>query len=196
MYCKERVEFDSKSWRRLWTDLKKDSCVVGFGTGGSVDDACILAVLVEVLFESLAGSEMACNGLLLDSAEDRAAEGSETCIEIELVGTALSIKDVCVEIGATAVSIAPTVVAEWCSWDSTDGISLMFTSSASGLETLSSRLDVSNSFSILLEIEKLYGVKPPGIASRSEPDCTEAFEPSATTFVETLFEAPAVAFDD
>ena len=34
IYCSESVEFASKSCSRLCTDLKKDSCVVGFDAGG------------------------------------------------------------------------------------------------------------------------------------------------------------------
>jgi hypothetical protein len=36
MYRRERVEFDSSICSRLWTDLKKDSWVVGFAEGGCV----------------------------------------------------------------------------------------------------------------------------------------------------------------
>lgn len=48
MYWRERVEFDSRSWRRLWTDLKKDSWVVGLEAGGCVEDDCDLDVLAEL----------------------------------------------------------------------------------------------------------------------------------------------------
>lgn len=120
-----------------------------------MDDACILAVLVDVLFESLAGSEPVCNEVLLDSDEDTAAEVSGRCVELGLVGTAVSIEDVWVEMGVTDVSIAPTVVDDWCSWNGTDGTSSMCTSSVSGSQTLSGPSAPSDNFSKLLEIEKL-----------------------------------------
>lgn len=33
MYCRLRVLLASRFWRRLWMDLKKDSCVEGWGCG-------------------------------------------------------------------------------------------------------------------------------------------------------------------
>ena len=38
MYCSESVLLASRYWRRLWIDLKNDSCVEGAGAFGCVDD--------------------------------------------------------------------------------------------------------------------------------------------------------------
>ena len=56
MYCKERVLLASRYRRRLWIDLKKDSCVEGVGAFGCVDEPrpCDCGLATVLLLDTLA----------------------------------------------------------------------------------------------------------------------------------------------
>ena len=84
MYSRERVEFDSRLCSRLLTDLKKDSCVVGFGAVGLVNDDDDVVVVVEVVDDVLVAVVVA-----LDSRVDVCSSFAVAVAVVVVVATLL-----------------------------------------------------------------------------------------------------------
>ncbi len=56
IYCKESVELASNCCSRLWTDLKKDSWVLGLAAGGCMEeDGTLTDVVGELVAEGEGG---------------------------------------------------------------------------------------------------------------------------------------------